>query len=207
MGDTWMFSERPPVLTKADFARRYAIGEFGNASPTWTNVQDFIDWGCKEFGNGPNARPSEGLFHLRNGVVAGGITYYKLHWSEATAKWLDQPDKSNWFVSMQIPPEVEASLLLQGEVYQYEPAKNGLHLYYTTVPKPMRNALKEWSHQTSGLHAVSLLRQALCPNSYEWLMELLDLYPYHVVEFSAYGKKWGTLYPNFNCVYWEVRRY
>lgn len=104
---------------------------------------------------------------------------------------------------MQVPYAVEQSLLLQGEVFR---DTFGLRLYYSTVKKPMRDALRKYSADVSGIMAVSLLRWAMDPSSYDWFQELLDLYPNHVVEFSSYAKCWGTV-ANCNTIIWECRLY
>lgn len=189
-----------PVLTKANFTIRYFNGEFGNRSPTWLHPNEFAMLQIHETdGN---------LYHLRN-RIAGGGTHYKQTWEQALNLWWSKPDPDTWYCSMQIPPEVEASILIQGEVMQAPPHSGmcGLALYYSTVAKPMREALALKSNQVSGIMVKALLETNLCPNSYDWLNELLCRYPYHVVEFSAYSKKWGTLYPDYNTVFWEVRNY
>jgi hypothetical protein len=185
----------PPVLTKKDFVRRYAAGEFGNASPTWNTIEEF------------NRSGYTGLVHLRN-RVAGGPTWYDtkaghvdglFHSLTYGAEPLVKPE--DIYFSGMAPT---AATQIQGEVMQ-SPA--GLYLYYTRVAKPMRDALREHSAEAVGIMAAHLLRHYLCPNSLEWMHTLLDRYPYHVVEFSTYSTKWGTLAPKFNTVFWEVRAY
>lgn len=185
-----------PVNTKADFARRYYLGEFGNRSPTWNTLEEF------------NQDGYDGLVHLRNRVTAGE-TYYDLRPKELRNLWPSRRDPEQWYCSAMVPKEVETTLLIQGEVQQTYPGSGrcGLDLFYSQVPKPMRVALAEKAEQISGIIASFLLRRYLCPNSYEWLQELLDRYPYHVVEFSTYARCWGTLYPRFNTIFWEVRNY
>lgn len=194
-----------PVRTKSDFSRRYRAGEFGNAAPGWDTVDEFLAYGRREFGTGP----ANGIYHLRNRLTAGGVGYYHLSWSAAVARWLEQKDRGGWYCAEQVPEEVQRTLTLQGEVQQAIPGTGriGLELYYSTVPKVMREALHERAEQTHGLKALGLLRAALCPNSYEWLLELLDRYPGHVVEFSTFRKCWGTLFPRYNTIFWEVRLY
>jgi len=181
-----------PVLAKGDFARRYRLGEFGNASPTWESLEAF-----------QRDSPDEGLYHLRNGRVAGGVTYYKQTPAQVVERWGGVSDPSAWYCSQQVPLGVEQSLRLQGEVMRTE---RGLYLYYSTVPLPMRDALRQRAESVYGIMAGLLLRDALCWNSYEWLGVLLDRYPDHVVEFSTYGIPWGTL-PHYNTIFWEVRLY
>jgi hypothetical protein len=185
--------EYPPVLNKVDFAERYRKGEFGNHSPTWDSVEEF---GLAEI--------DEGLFHLRNRIV-GGPTYYSLEALDLIDRHADLMDAGvadTFYVSQMVPLEVEQGLLIQGEVQR---GIWGLDLTYSTVAKPMRDALRERTQYAQGLIASLLLQHYLDANSYDWLMTLLDRYPGHVVEFGTYEVCWGTL-PN-NTIYWEVRAY
>lgn len=181
----------PPVLTKRDFVERYGNGEFGNASPTW---QTFGAW-LRE----TTDRDPKELYHLRNRVQAGE-TYYNLGWEACLFRWTSVPDAAQWYCSAMAPTSLT---LLQGEVMQTD---RGLYLYFSRVRKPMRDALREKPEEAIGIRAVTLLRHFLNAKSYDWLEVLLDRYPGHVVEFSAYGKCWGTL-PGYNTVFWEVRNY
>lgn len=181
----------PPVLTKRDFTRRYLTGEFGNASPSWLTLEEFR----------AQADP-DGVYHMRNGAAAGGVTYYKQTNEQVIERWSNELDQSAWYCSEQVPQTVVDGLLLQGEVMQSE---QGLYLYYSTVAKPMRDALKQCATSVYRLASISLLRMYLCPNSIEWMWELLRRYPDHVVEFSAFRQCWGTLFPIYNTVFWEVR--
>ena len=182
-----------PVLTKKDFVRRYAAGEFGNASPTWSNYRDWaadVGWRYGE------------LFHIRNRIV-GGPTWYNVPVADLRAAWnsaVAPCGSSLLYISAMAPTE---KTLFQGEVMR---GLKHLDLTFTTVAKPMRDALRERVETVSGIIALELLRHFLCPNSYDWLWHLLDEYRDHVVEFSTYNVNWGTL-PNFNTVFWEVRKY
>lgn len=187
------------MRSKRDFVVRYAAGEFGNASPTWNTFEEFDAITRQRYPDAWEAERAPIRYHLRN-RVAGGATYYNLNTYEAYVRWAQQPDRSQWYLSQMAPTD---KTLLQGEVMETE---KGLSLFYSTVAKPMRDALKEQSATVYGLQATSLLRTHLCARSYDWLMELLQLYPNHVVEFSAYSVKFGTL-PNYNTVFWEVRLY
>ena len=42
--------------------------------------------------------------------------------------------------------------------------------------------------------------------SVEWIYELLENYPDHVIEFNCFTEPWGTL-PGYNVVFWEGRSY
>lgn len=185
----------PPVLTKHDFVRRYARGEFGNASPTWNNYREWWeDWQPDGW--------ETALYHVRN-RVAGGRTWYNVGGCRLGEVWdyacsLYQP--SQLYISAMCPTELTT---LQGEVRRSE---RYLDLTYTTVAKPMRDALAESTQYASGVLAVSLLRSHMNPKSYDWLQELFDRYPDHVVEFTCLDTCWGTL-PGYNTIFWEVRSY
>ena len=183
-------SQWPPVHTKRDFVRRFALDEFGNHSPTWNTLQEYLA-----------ANYNGGLIHLRN-RIAGSKTWYNvapndvdLYWQEALASGLTPKDL---YISAMAPTE---KTLIQGEILQ---THEGLNLYYTKVAKPMRDALQEQSDTAVGLRATLMLRHYLCPNSYEWLQVLLDRYTGHVIEFSTYSVNFGTL-PHYNTCFWEVR--
>lgn len=182
----------PPVLTKTDFARRYKAGEFGNSSPTWN---DFDEWDMQCY-------PPDQLFHVRN-RIAGAHTWYDVSLAEMWFVWHKAciayaPE--HLYISAMCPTE---RTLIQGEVMRWN---RELEFYYTTVKKPMRDALKEQSQTAYGITAKNLLLANLNTASYEWLQHLLDVYPDHVVEITALDCCWGTE-PGFNTLYWEVRRY
>lgn len=173
-----------PVLSKRDFSTRYRRGEFGNSSPTWETPSELAASGYF------------GLAHLRNRVV-GGATYYNLTAEEALDRWLKEQDRTAWYVSAMAP----ACYTLNAEVLQTE---RHLDVHYSLVNAPMRQALASEPRWVDGIMAVLLLRKYLCPNSLEWLYELLERYPGHVVELSSFTREWGTI-PGYNTVYWEVR--
>jgi len=178
------------VLTKHDFVRRYKLGEFGNAAPTWNSLKEWQD-------NHDNAW----LYHIRN-RVAGGSTFYSLAHQQVPIIWKTcGVDPANLYISAMAPHQHN---LIQGEVQQSE---RHLDLLWTDVPNlPMRDALAARVMQSSGIMAVLLLRKHLCSRSYEWLQYLLEAYPLHVIEFSSFSVNWGTV-PKHNTVIWEVRSY
>ena len=191
----------PPVNTKRDFVERYKLGEFGNASLTWDTIGSWErsmpkDW--NDFRNVP------ALYHLRN-RVAGGPTYYNLSSVQLLDKWdhltrREGIDPKSLYISEMAPHHKGT---LQGEIME---SPDGLYLHYNLVKKPMREGMAEAPRHAYGLEATGLLKTYMDANSYDWSMELLRKYTNHVVEFSCFSTKWGTL-PNFNTVIWEVRNY
>jgi len=98
-------------------------------------------------------------------------------------------------------PMPDESLILQGEVVN----KCGkLWLAYCRDKVTMRVALGNLTHVV-GLQARMILKGACDATSFVWIEELLERYPNHAIEFSAFEKKVGHL--NLNTVIWEVRRY
>jgi len=182
----------PPVTTKLDFVRRYNLGEFGNAGPTWESVSVFLDDFKFEF------PPSKSLFHLRNKII-GGDTHYNQTFESIRLRYSEE-SLETFYVSEMAPTK---DTLIQGEVAL---SSKGLLVTYSSIALPMRDALAKQSNYVHGIFARCLLDTYLCPNSQDWLRELLDRYPDHVIEFSTYSSYWGTL-PNFNTVFWEVRMY
>lgn len=187
--------EFPPVITKRDFVERFDQGEFGNKLPTW----DCIDSLVCDYSSGKVADVD--LVHIRN-RIAGGRTWYNV-----PMKYVGDVYRSEVIASGLAPHQVYFSLmaptartLFQGEVMQSE---HSLELYWTNVAKPMRDALAERAYRDSGIIAVSLLRYYLDAPSFDWLQALLERYPGHVVEFSAYSVCCGTL--GLNTIFWEVR--
>jgi hypothetical protein len=93
-------------------------------------------------------------------------------------------------------------LLLQGELMH---SGKGLYLTGSYEKTDMRSAMKKaWN--AGGLRVNSILKHLASPVSYDMLMELLDRYPGHVVEFGIYDcfLGWGR---GHNTVIWEVRNY
>lgn len=185
--------EYKPVLTKHDFVQRYAQGEFGNRSPTWHTIEEYMESG-----------DTRSLIHIRN-RIAGGATWYDVPacrvertFHEALATGL-KPEQL--YFSAMCPTE---KTLMNGE---FMIGDNGeAYLFYSTVKKPMRASLKEGGRQLGGVTAWVILQQLMNVRSFEWLQHLIWNYPGHVVEFTTLSTCWGTN-PGYNTLYWEVRRY
>ena len=178
-----------PVLNKTDFAQRYANGEFGNAAPTWSTVEEFVT---------DDDVDESKLYHLRN-RIKGGDTWYNLKANDL--KFFRNRGNRNFYVSEMAPTE---KTILQGEVRLYE--SFAYDLFYSTIAKPMRQSLAEGGKHMNGLAALQLLQRNLDANSFSWLQHLFTEYPGHIIEFSTYSEPWGTC-PYYNTVFWEVRKY
>ena len=186
----------PPVKTKNNFVARYEKGEFGNASPTWNGISEFLQ--------SQQIQNNERLYHIRN-RVKGGSTWYDVPGYYLPEKWeqicMDgEADPKNLYISEMAPTELT---VMQGEVMLTE---KGMTLTASYLNRPMREALKESSFHRTGLRASLQLRVYFNALSWDWINVLFDRYPDHVIEFSCYSRCWGTL-AGYNVVFWEVRKY
>lgn len=193
MNGIYLGPEYRPVLTKTDFVRRYAAGEFGNRSPTWNTLEEYL--------NGGDTRS---LIHIRN-RIAGGLTWYNVPavrvertYHEALATGL-KPEQL--YFSAMCPTE---KTTMNGEVMIGDDGI--LYLHFSRVKKPMRDSLKEGGLHAFGLGASMRLKDVMNQASYEWLWHLLDNYEGHVIEFTTLSTCWGTD-PDYNTLFWEVRMY
>ncbi len=183
-----------PVLTKTDFVKRYSQGEFGNRSPTWDT---FEEWCLAHLGGDKLEK-----FHIRNRIV-GAMTWYDVCKYEMADRWAVATkhfEPSQLYISAMCPTE---RTIFQGEVMR---SNRSLELHYSTIKKPMRDALRERSKSVSGIIAVLTLRELMPTKDHEWLMQLLDRYEDHVVEFTTLEVEWGTV-PGYHTLYWECRKY
>jgi hypothetical protein len=183
-----------PVNSKQDFARRYKKGEFGNASPTFDTPNEYLQSGYH----------GTSKIHIRN-RVQGGPTYYDVEPCDFDTVWrmaCQHQPPDTFYISLMAPTE---KTVIQGELFQ-DPADGRLRFFYSTVKLPMRDALKQESNSVDWLTARGLLMTYMNQKSYDWLQELIDRYPGHVIEFSVYSVEWGTM-PGYNTVFWEVRNY
>ncbi len=75
----------------------------------------------------------------------------------------------------------------------------------TKAGSTWRKPLEPWRH-LEGVAARLMLHKHLNANSYDDLLNLMELYPRHVYELSAVEGCYGTV-PGRNAVMWEVRNY
>jgi hypothetical protein len=181
------------VLTKTDMYRRWNRGEFGNRLPWWPSVEAFEAAGSPADPVTLRYLEPDAPF-LRYGVRRADVRRVL---EELVAAGAD-PRK----VVVGQCSSVDDYLTFQAEVSR-EPG--GYHVRYTTIKKRMRDALREREEYATGLQAKLLLDHYLEPAPREWLDELFERYPGHVVEFSCWEKAEGDL--GWNTIFWEVRKY
>jgi hypothetical protein len=190
----YVLSRTPRTIRdKSECYALYEAGLFGNKARTWDSYTEIIEscWTgrvCMRSKKGIdrtkvvyNLTLEEAKRELRRWNVLG-INEDQISFNQ------NMPDKH---------------LLLQGEVKRTE---YGLWLRYTTIKKPMNQALKEEDKNCTGLSAKTRLEQALDPSSYSDLEALLEMFPDSVVEFSTYSVDVGNI-SRRNTVFWEVRNF
>ena len=186
-----------PITCKYDYYTRLARGAFGNVLRTWPSREAWEESGF------------DGLMGLRynsplprcpfvTSIPANRIlVHYHL--------WLNAGWEPGRIIFCEAAPHDRN--LLQGEVRRCAPA--GLYLDYSTqTGLDMRAAMRDeagWQH-TEGLKARQILQWGLNAQSYADIMELLNIWDDHTVEFSAFNTLVGEL-PGRNACIWEVRYY
>ena len=177
---------------------RWSRGEFGNKLEMWESIEDFyaaLDSGEWRTCDRVVIRSRDVdqpfcVYDILPWEVAGYVSSFVLEGADRKKLYLNSSECENRF------------LVIQGEVMR---SHRGLELHYSTHPKKMRQALEIEARDAHGLAAKIVLETKLPPGDFDWIMELLDEYPDHVVEFSTWSVPYGT-YPRCTIV-WEVRSY
>ncbi len=168
----------------------YLKGLFGNKLKSWKSVDDFLKDDFK------------GSVSIRyKGSIPGQFCYYNVIDVETKVKEIiaNGGEIDRIIINESAPDEY---LTIQGELTRNE---NGLYLFYSTLKGKMRDCMTK-AVSEKGLKVKLLLNRYLTPNSYDDIMDLLDLYPDHVIEFSTYSKCLGDCNGR-NTLIWEVRKY
>ncbi len=185
---------RGPVLTKDDMYRRWTAGEFGNKPRSWMS---FAELAASGFDGSVTIRYREASSpYVRYSVPVGEVPLRLDEFCQRGA------NRELFTFNESMPDEYVS---LQGEFLQNTQVSGPWYLHYSTQPGKMRDVLIGSGQHAYGLETKIILLRYMDTDSYEWLQELADLYPEHVVEFSTYSQKVGDL--RQNTVFWEVRNY
>lgn len=189
---------REPVLTKAEWYRRAATGEFGNGLPRF---HDLAEWWehplgyakCELWGVQHTTIP--GYPGTRLNVPRDDVVFQ-------IRDTFDGPRVFNYCISPMV--HQFGTVLWEGDIMR---GVDGLSCHGHARPEKgtwRKHMAKPdvWK----GSAATAFLRHVLNGNSYDDLELLLDGYPDHVIELSALSRCYGTC-PGRNSVIWEVRRY
>ena len=184
------FDPALPITTKSRMYNRIIQGKFGPTQRCWMSREEVEDSDYR------------GEFSLRSMDVSHPIKLYHVPYEvlDETIAGLPPDQRNTQIIFYESPPEHRKTI--QGELCR-DPE---LYFEYTRVAKPMRFAFDEERLVAKGLTAKILLQQHLLPSDYDDLMDLLDTYPGHVIEFSAFNCCVGTI-PGRRMIVWEVRLY
>ncbi len=183
-----------PFRCKADFYEAWQKGLLGNKPRTWDSVEEAV------------ASGSAGEVALRyRGTGGGGPLVTGLHTYDLKAAVERLGVNGGWREGDFNVSEVVNGVwsVINGEVTRNE---NGLTLRFSTVADLMRPSLAKGGHNVRGLIAKVVLETLLWPTDYDTIMDLIDEYPDHVVEFSGYDRCVGVI-PGRRMIVWEVRQY
>lgn len=168
----------------------YKRGLFGNKLRTWYSLDEFKASGYNKSVSLRYSGPHGGMFCAYNVIDVNDKV------DEFVAMGADR----NLFVVNESAPDEH--LTIQGEFTHLE---NGYNLFYSEIKGKMRDAMK-FGVSVKGLVALEMLRHYTSPNSFSDMVELIELYPYHVIEFSCYDHHLGDCIGR-NTIIWEVRKY
>jgi hypothetical protein len=188
---------RPPVLTKEDMWVRYGKGEFGNRLRSWLSLEAL------------QADGYGGLVVVRYKAASAQWIKYGIPQADVPAtidRFVAEGADRSLFVFNEAAPDDK--ITIQGE-YLRNAISSGGHqpgqLHYSLEPGTHRGCLRDYPKWADGLEAKWILQRYLDQPSYDWLMELTELYPDHTVEFSTFRTKVGDL--RWNTIFWEIRAY
>ncbi|MBR9705368.1 hypothetical protein GOV12_08190 [Candidatus Pacearchaeota archaeon] len=182
------------IKNKQECYLLYNNGFFGNKVRTWDSYKQLLDSNYTGFVS----------MRSRGKIINRKKVHYNIlvkDIPEVLNQWKNENINTTKISFSKTPPDNK--LILQGEITQ---TQKGLFLLYSTLKKPMNQALKENEKFIQGLRVNIILKEILTPPSYDDLMEILNLFPNDVIEFSCYETNLGNL-PYRNMIIWEVRGY
>jgi hypothetical protein len=111
--------------------------------------------------------------------------------------------KEQLIISEDVPDQ---SRTIQGELL-YNCVSNLFYFKYTFVKEPMRLAFEKGPvFYSTGLKTINLLKQYSSYSSYEDVVELMYMFPDHVIEVSVFNRPVGCIKGRTHII-WEVRCY
>ena len=197
-------SEHYPIDSKTKFYDLYEKGIFGNKLRSWENLDEFkkvIEQGVLENPRSVTLRSKQqntGLFTKYN-ILLKDI-------DKIVEELILLGSEKEWIrINESAPDEF---LLIQGEFGHLESIgknKPEYHLTYNTRKGKMRDCMVD-ALKISGIQARQIMEQYLNYNSFNDIMDLVNLYPSHIIEFSTYSINLGNC-KNRNTIIWEIRQY
>lgn len=103
----------------------------------------------------------------------------------------------------QYDPAAVCSLVVQGELTE---RPGGWYFFHSSSKLTMRHALDRHGEHSEGYGVEDYLRRVCTPDSFNDIVDLLEVYPSHIIELAVYTRCLGIL-PHRNTIIWEVRSY
>lgn len=182
------------IDSKARNVKLWDAGVFGNTLRMWHNVDDAV----KDITyDGPYVLRSRlPDFKVRHGLPSKEALLNAF-------KELEYKYKPTVYVNEQMPDQL---ITIQGEVWRGAAPTFMPYMHYSTEKGHMKPclALKGMSRHIEGT-AVKLVLQHYLDVYANVIWDLLELYPDHIVEFSAFSEGIGKLL--WPLIVWEVRKY
>jgi hypothetical protein len=179
------------ITSKSQMYAALLAGKFGNTIPCWFSVEDWEgvadftkQWGVRTMTVGGPCR----LFCPADEVRSTFESYLSMGHTPQISCMIDN----------------YGDCVLMADVWD---SPTGLIVHGIDMPEKDANWRRDMpgkARMYEGVAARRLLRRRLNENSYDDLMELLELYPDHDVELSAMSICFGTL-PHRNTIIWECR--
>lgn len=186
---------RQPVLTKADFYRRWQAGEFGNRLGSWSTLDEAEADGFA----GPT-------FEIRSVIPRWPYFEAYIPWADRRARLAAKVAESGTAPELLRVGEdgFGNAHIIQGHVWW--PRSDQFVLEYTFGQGTLRAEHDRGLTPIFNLAARQILHDYLEPVDHDELFILLEDYPDHVVEFTAYERPLGIC-PGHHMIIWEVRQY
>jgi len=177
------------VPTKQAYYARWIRGEFGNRLRAWNTYEDLLESGY------------QGNVTIRTLVSSAHTARYGVPVQDVLKVIKEMGGSVQEHRFNESAPDDQ--LIIQGELYENV---QGWYMVYNRAKCSMRDAMRNDPQIAEGLLAREILRHDCCPNSFDDIKSLLDIYPGHVIEFGVYACQLGDM-PHRNTLIWEVRNY
>lgn len=193
-------NEIKKVKSKAVMYDLYDNGRLGNVLPYEKSINDVVNkkgtipWAFSLRYSVSNARSLN--LPMYSTQIYDFAEAHNIYWL-----WVNRYNCDPNKILVFIPPN-DQKVILQGEVGF---VNGNYHLLYSTVKAQMLPALKQDSRIMKGPRVMIVLKSLMDEPSYNNLRELLDKFPDHVVEFSIFSYRQGTMM--WNTLFWELRKY
>ena len=189
-----VLNRKPPsIKTKKECYVLLNSGFFGNKVRTWKTYIELLK------------SDYNGLISIRSEIVMNrGKVKYHVKFEEVP-KIIERLRKMGISEKDLVFNEAapDHKLIFQGEIMRGE---KGLYILYSDVKAPMNIALNKKEFSVFGLKAENMIKKYFYESSYEHIMELLEMFPNDVIEFSCYDCCVGEI-SGRNVIVWEVRGY